>query len=279
MKSLLEQLPSIVAEGKKEAERVIERAESNYRLGLQTRELVAPSKDSNYQDLFHAISKSSNLENINRLIYGDNLLAIAALLSNSGNNKSIRESVDMIYIDPPFDSKMDYQTKINILGGDFHQKPTAIEQFAYSDSWHEGTKSYLESLTPLLYLLKECLSPKGSIYIHLGKTVSNYVKVVADNIFGADNFHNEITWKRSHAHGDTGQGATHFGRVTESIFLYSKGNPIWNPAYTAYTPEILARDYKYTDETTGEKYGSVAKNRLIGERALKIFSETFNERF
>ena len=149
---------------------------------------------------------------------------------------------------------MDYQTKINILGGDFHQKPTAIEQFAYSDTWHEGTKSYLESLTPLLYLLKECLSPRGSIYIHLGKTVSNYVKVVADNIFGADNFHNEITWKRSHAHGDTGQGATHFGRVTESIFLYSKGNPIWNPAYTAYTPEILARDYKYTDEATGEKY-------------------------
>jgi adenine-specific DNA-methyltransferase len=254
MKSLLEQLPAIVAEGKKEAERVIERAESNYRLGLQTRELVAPSKDSNYQDLFRASSKTGNFDSINKLIYGDNLLAIAALLSNSGDNKSIRESVDLIYIDPPFDSKMDYQTKINILGGDFHQKPTAIEQFAYSDTWHEGTKSYLESLTPLLYLLKECLSPRGSIYIHLGKTVSNYVKVVADNIFGADNFHNEITWKRSHAHGDTGQGATHFGRVTESIFLYSKGNPIWNPAYTAYTPEILARDYKYTDEATGEKY-------------------------
>lgn len=254
MKSLLEQLPSIVAEGKKEAERVIERAESNYRLGLQTRELVAPSKDSNYQDLFRASSKSENFNHINKLIYGDNLLAIAALLSSSGDNKSIRESVDLIYIDPPFDSKMDYQTKINILGGDFHQKPTAIEQFAYSDTWHEGTKSYLESLAPLLYLLKECLSPSGSIYIHLGKTVSNYVKVVADNIFGADNFHNEITWKRSHAHGDTGQGATHFGRVTESIFLYSKGNPIWNPAYTAYTPEILARDYKYTDTTTGEKY-------------------------
>lgn len=254
MKSLLEQLPSIVAEGKKEAERVIERAESNYRLGLQTRELVAPSKDSNYQDLFRTNSKTHNFDNINKLIYGDNLLAIAALLSNGGENKSIRESVDLIYIDPPFDSKMDYQTKINILGGDFHQKPTAIEQFAYSDTWHEGTKSYLESLSPLLYLLKECLSPSGSIYIHLGKTVSNYVKVVADNIFGADNFHNEITWKRSHAHGDTGQGATHFGRVTESIFLYSKGSPIWNPAYKAYTPEILARDYKYIDEATGEKY-------------------------
>lgn len=254
MKSLLEQLPSIVAEGKREAERVIERAESNYRLGLQTRELVVPSKDSSYQDLFRDKSKGHDAGLINRLIYGDNLLAVAALLSSSGENKSIREGVDLVYIDPPFDSKMDYQTKINILGGDFHQKPTAIEQFAYSDTWHEGTKSYLESLTPLLYLLKECLSPRGSIYIHLGKTVSNYVKVVADSIFGADNFHNEITWKRSHAHGDTGQGARHFGRVTESIFFYSKGDPVWNPAYTAYTPEILARDYKYTDEATGEKY-------------------------
>lgn len=254
MKGLLEQLPSIVAEGKREAERVMERAESNYRLGLQTRELVVPSRDSNYQDLFREKSKGYNAGSINRLIYGDNLLAVAALLSGSGENKSIREGIDLVYIDPPFDSKMDYQTKINILGGDFHQKPTAIEQFAYSDTWHEGTKSYLESLTPLLYLLKECLSSRGSIYIHLGKTVSNYVKVVADSIFGADNFHNEITWKRSHAHGDTGQGARHFGRVTESIFLYSKGDPIWNPAYTAYTPEILARDYKYTDETTGEKY-------------------------
>lgn len=80
------------------------------------------------------------------------------------------------------------------------------------------------------------------------------MKVVADTVFGADNFHNEITWKRSHAHGDTGQGAKHYGRVTESIFLYSNGDPIWNPAYTPYTPEILARDYKYTDEATGEKY-------------------------
>lgn len=210
MKSLLEQLPSIVAEGKREAESVMERAESNYRLGLQTRELVIPSKDSKWQDLFRAKSQDHSATHINKLIYGDNLLAIAALLSDSGDNKSIRECVNLVYIDPPFDSKMDYQTKINILGGDFHQKPTAIEQFAYSDTWHDGTKSYLESVTPLLYLLKECLSPNGSIYIHLGKTVSNYVKIVADNIFGVDNFHNEITWKRSHAHGNTGQGAKHF---------------------------------------------------------------------
>lgn len=257
MKSLLELLPAIVAEGKREAERVMERAESQYRLGLQTRELVIPSKDSDWRDWLKESAKSQPTtadSDLSRLIYGDNLLAIAALLAGGGAQASIREKVDLIYIDPPFDSKTDYQTKINVLGGAYQQKPTAIEQFAYSDTWHEGTKSYLESLVPLLYLLKECLSEKGSIYIHLGKTVSNYVKVVADSIFGADNFHNEITWKRSHAHGDTGQGAKHYGRVTESIFLYSKGNPIWNPAYTPYTPEILARDYKYVDDASGEKY-------------------------
>lgn len=289
MKSLLEQLPSIVAEGKREAERVIERAESNYRLGLHTRELVVPSKDSNWRDLLKEADKPVTTENageLSRLIYGDNLLAVAALLSGSDNQRSIRGRVDLIYIDPPFDSKMDYRTKINILGGDFHQKPTAIEQFAYSDTWHDGTKSYLESLVPLLYILKECLSPRGSIYIHLGKTVSNYVKVVADTVFGADNFHNEITWKRSHAHGDTGQGAKHYGRVTESIFLYSKGSPIWNPAYTAYTPEILARDYKYVDVETGEKYrlmpvdgpGGAAKGNpfyeFLGVKGYWRYSET-----
>ncbi|WP_137864894.1 MULTISPECIES: DNA methyltransferase [unclassified Sphingomonas] len=289
MKSLLEQLPSIVAEGKREAERVIERAESNYRLGLHTRELVVPSKDSNWRDLLKEADKPVTTENageLSRLIYGDNLLAVAALLSGSDNQRSIRGRVDLIYIDPPFDSKMDYRTKINILGGDFHQKPTAIEQFAYSDTWHDGTKSYLESLVPLLYILKECLSPRGSIYIHLGKTVSNYVKVVADTVFGADNFHNEITWKRSHAHGDTGQGAKHYGRVTESIFLYSKGSPIWNPAYTAYTPEILARDYKYVDAETGEKYrlmpvdgpGGAAKGNpfyeFLGVKGYWRYSET-----
>lgn len=133
---------------------------------------------------------------------------------------------------------MDYQTKINILGGDFHQKPTAIEQFAYSDTWHGGP-NHTWNPCRRFYTFSKSAFLRAEAYIHLGKTVSNYVKIVADNIFGADNFHNEITWKRSHAHGDTGQGATHFGRVTESIFLYSKGSPIWNPAYTAYTPEIL----------------------------------------
>ena len=113
MKSLLEQLPSIVAEGKKEAERVIERAESNYRLGLQTRELVIPSKDTDWKNLFSGI-KDTPSDHASRLIYGDNLLAIAALLAGSEDNESLRGKIDLIYIDPPFDSKADYRTSVKL---------------------------------------------------------------------------------------------------------------------------------------------------------------------
>src|SRR4051812_45839830 len=137
MKSLLEQLPVIVAEGKREAERVMERAESNFRLGMQTRELVIPSKDSNWQDLLHRATKEQvNGEFPNRLIYGDNMLAAAALLSGDGNLEALRGKVNLVYIDPPFDSKADYRTRVNILGDGVDQRPTAIEQFAYSDTWH-----------------------------------------------------------------------------------------------------------------------------------------------
>ena len=135
-KSLLDQLPTIVAEGKREAERIMERLESSYRLGLQTRELVIPSRDSNWQDMFRKAEKVNHdltAATMNRLIYGDNLLAMAALLAGDDDTPSIRGKVDLIYIDPPFDSKADYRTIVNLPGADIEQRPTAIEQFAYSD--------------------------------------------------------------------------------------------------------------------------------------------------
>ncbi len=95
----------------------MERAESTYRLGLQTRELVIPSRDTNTADLLR-IAAQSNHHDItsgsNRLIYGDNLLAMAALLAGSSDAPSMRGKIDLIYIDPPFDSKADYRRKSNL---------------------------------------------------------------------------------------------------------------------------------------------------------------------
>ncbi|TXI35588.1 MAG: site-specific DNA-methyltransferase [Nitrosomonas sp.] len=200
MTSLLEQLPKIVADGKREAERIMERLESNYRIGLQTRELVIPSRDTNWQDMLVKAERSShdlNQASMNRLIYGDNLLAMAALLAGNDETPSMRGKVDLIYIDPPFDSKADYRTNITLPGGDIEQKPTAIEQFAYSDTWQDGTASYLITMIPRLVLMSSLMSDTASIFVHLDWHVGHYVKIAMDEIFGRDNFQSHITWLRS----------------------------------------------------------------------------------
>jgi len=197
MTSLLEQLPKIVADGKREAERIMERLDSNYRVGLQTRELVIPSRDTNAADMLHMADRAShslNPADMNRLIYGDNLLAMAALLAGSEDMPSMRDKVDLIYIDPPFDSKADYRTAVNLPGGDIEQKPTAIEQFAYSDTWQDGTASYLAMIVPRLTLMREFLSSRGTIYVHIGQAMHPYIRLCLDEIFGRENHLNDIIW-------------------------------------------------------------------------------------
>ncbi|WP_417233638.1 site-specific DNA-methyltransferase [Arthrobacter sp.] len=255
-KSLLEQLPGIVAEGKRRAAQILEGLEGRNRVSLQTRELLIPNKDLNEADLFRQFQTAEGHGlAINRLIYGDNLLAMAALLAGDSDDPSMRGKLDLIYIDPPFDSKADYRTKITLPGKTIDTRPTVMEQFAYSDTWAEGTASYLAMITPRLVLMRELLTDEGSIYVHLDWHVASYVKIILDDLFGKENFVNDISWKRSHAHGDSGQGASHFGRVTESILFYGKSSSrYWQPPYEPYTKEILARDYKHVDPVTGERY-------------------------
>ena len=128
-KSLLEQLPEIVANGRKQAERILESLETRSRVRLQTREVVLPAKDSAAQDWVtqqqrHARQADASPDSpwANRLIYGDNLLAMAALLAGDEHQPSLRGKVDLIYIDPPFDSKADYRTKVVLPGVELEQK-------------------------------------------------------------------------------------------------------------------------------------------------------------
>ena len=225
MTSLLEQLPKIVADGKREAERIIERLESSYRIGLQTRELVIPSRDTKWQSIFVRAGRDrQDLDpaDMNRLIYGDNLLAIAALLAGNDEMPSMRGKVDLIYIDPPFDSKADYRAKIKLPGGNIERLPTVIEQFAYSDMWDKGTASYLNMIVPRLCLIKELLSSNGSIFIHLDWHIGHYVKIVMDDIFGKDNFLNEIVWH----YQSGGRQNDQFSKKHDTIFWY-KAKDSW----------------------------------------------------
>ena len=228
-KSLIEELPRIVSEGRREAAQILERLSSGTQIGLQTNELVLPSKDVSglFKGSTPQIPNAFNMaggngEWMNRLIYGDNLLAMQALLAGDAQTglPSLRGKVDLIYIDPPFDSKADYRTKISLPGTDIQQKPTVIEQFAYADTWEEGTISYLKMIYPRLVLMKELLSECGSIYVHIDWHVGHYVKLLLDEIFGKDLLLNEIMW----CYSIGGKGSRFFGRKHDVIFLYSKSS-------------------------------------------------------
>jgi adenine-specific DNA-methyltransferase len=156
----------------------------------------------------------------NRLIYGDNLLAMAALLAGDEHTPSLRGKVDLIYIDPPFDSKADYRTKVTLPGVELEQKPTVIEQFAYSDTWSDGTASYLAMITPRLILMRELLADTGSIYVHLDWHVGHYVKLVLDEVFGRKNFRNELIWYYYNKMPDTRNKI--FPRSHDVLYWYAK---------------------------------------------------------
>ena len=226
-KSLIEELPRIVSEGRREAAQILERLSSGTQIGLQTNELVLPSKDvsglfkGSTPQIPNAFTMAGgNGEWMNRLIYGDNLLAMQALLAGDAQTglPSLRGKVDLIYIDPPFDSKADYRTKISLPGTDIQQKPTVIEQFAYADTWEQGTISYLRMLCPRLIMMKELLANSGSLYVHIDWHVGSYVKVLLDEIFGRDNLINEIIWN----YQGTGEPAKAYKRKHDNIFYYAK---------------------------------------------------------
>ncbi len=157
---------------------------------------------------------------MNRLVYGDNLLTMQALLAGDPQTglPSLRGKVDLIYIDPPFDSKADYRTKVVLPGLNLQQKPTVIEQFAYADTWEEGTISYLKMIYKRLVLMKELLSSNGCIYVHIDWHVGPYVKTILDDIFGKENFVNEIVW--SYSWGI--RTDSRWNRKHDTIYMYSK---------------------------------------------------------
>lgn len=226
-KSLIEELPRIVSEGRREAQQIMERLSSGTQIGLQTNELVLPSKDvsglfkGSSPQIPNAFNNAGGDDNwMNRLIYGDNLLAMQALLAGDASTglPSLRGKVDLIYIDPPFDSKADYRTKINLPGTDIQQKPTVIEQFAYADTWEQGTISYLRMMYPRLVLMKELLSDRGSIYVHIDWHVGSYVKVLLDELFGKENLINEIIWN----YQGTGEPSKAYKRKHDNLYYYVK---------------------------------------------------------
>ena len=210
----------------------------------------------------------------NHLYYGDNLDVLRQHIAS--------ESVDLVYLDPPFNSNATY----NVLFAEHTGEKAASQIKAFEDTWswdEEAARTYFETaqaggevanalkafytllgesnmmaylamMAPRLVELRRVLKPTGSIYLHCDPTASHYLKLLLDAVFGPQNYVNEIVWKRSHAHSDSKQGSQHFGRVTDTLLFYRKGpSNIWNQQYTPYDQEYVDRDYRRVDPD-GRRY-------------------------
>jgi len=207
----------------------------------------------------------------NVLYYGDNLEILRKYIPDN--------SIDLVYLDPPFNSKKDYNILFKENGG----VESEAQIKAFTDTWHwtqtaENTyhdivtngplkvgqligalhdaigqndvMAYLVMMTTRLIELRRVLKLTGSLYLHCDPTASHYLKLMLDQIFGPANFRNEIVWKRTTAHNDPKR----FGRIHDILLFYSKSaNPTWNPGFASYDPEYIETYYRYTDEG-GKKF-------------------------
>ncbi|MGD0407786.1 MAG: DNA methyltransferase [Candidatus Limnocylindrales bacterium] len=218
----------------------------------------------------------------NVLYYGDNLDILRRYIPD--------ESVDLIYLDPPFNSNRAY----NVIFKDESGNSTDAQLLAFEDTWHWGPDAeaqyayltntnqnqgrvpstvstivaalrsgigenqmmaYLVEMAVRLVELHRVLKPTGSLYLHCDPTASHYLKVMLDAIFDARNFVNEIVWKRSDAHNDFGQGAKHLGRLHDVILFYRRSeSAAFNPIYTPLSQETTDTWYKHVEPGTGRRY-------------------------
>lgn len=185
----------------------------------------------------------------NRLIWGDKKYVLPSLLEEFAGK------VDLIYIDPPFDTGTDFSFRAQVDGEEFIKAPNVIEQKAYRDTWGKGVNSYLHWLYESVILLRELLSPKGNLFVHLGVNIAAYGRPILSECFGDESYTNEIIWKRSSAHSDSGQGALHLGRLHDVIYWYRiSESATVNMQYEPYDESYVESAYKHVDPESGRRY-------------------------
>lgn len=224
-------------------------------LPFQTVETVNESVQER-QKSFDLFSDGREAEWRNRLIWGDKKYVLPSLLPEFAGR------VNLIYIDPPFDTGANFSFTTTLPPGEedsdavsFVKEPSVIEQKAYRDTWGLGLDSYLKWFYETAVLLRDLLAEDGSIYVHLDHHVSHYCKSILDEVFGLENFRNEIVWKRaSTVKGNFGQGSRLWSPNTESIFFYTRTERYaFNSVFNSYSDEYIANFYKYR-EADGRVY-------------------------
>jgi DNA modification methylase len=216
-------------------------------LPFQTIETVNESAQDRQRTL-ELFTTGRETEWRNRLIWGDKKYVLPSLLTEFAGQ------VNLIYIDPPFDTGADFSYRATVPDPDngnnddvsFVKEPSIIEQKAYRDTWGRGLDSYLQWFYETTLLLRELLAPEGSLYVHIEPDIGNYVRPILDEVFGDLELRTEIAWKRTSSHGNVSRS---FGEIWESIYYYTKSPEewVWNQQYVPFDPEYLESHFTGRD--------------------------------
>jgi adenine-specific DNA-methyltransferase len=186
----------------------------------------------------------------NKLIWGDNLLVIGSLLEKFAGK------IDLIYIDPPFATGVDFSfdTEIGESGDEITKEQSSIEEKAYRDTWGGGVGSYLQMMYARLVLMRDLLSAEGTLYVHVDWRMVDFLRIVLDEIFGNDAYVACIRWKRQTSSGY--KGLKRYGRAHDSILCYSRSSSfVFNTEYAPYSDSYVKSHYNQVDER-GRRYRS-----------------------
>lgn len=204
----------------------------------------------------------------NKLIWGDNKLILSSL-KNGPLRKEIEAQggLKLVYIDPPFDVGADFSMNIEIGEGEeaesFTKRPSVIEEVAYRDTWGKGADSFIAMIYERLKLIHDLLAEDGSIYVHCDWRLSGHLRMVLDEVFGKENFRNEIIWKYSGG----ASSSRFFARKHDTVFFYSKSdNYSFNQQFEDFAEATLAR-FNKVDEN-GRRY---KENRMSDGRVYNTY--------
>ncbi|MDP2809726.1 MAG: DNA methyltransferase [Rhodocyclaceae bacterium] len=209
----------------------------------------------------------------NKLIWGDNKLILSSLKSGA-LRRQIEDAggLKLIYIDPPFDVGADFSMDIEIGGETFHKEANLLEQIAYRDTWGRGADSFISMIYERLILMRDLLAEDGSVYVHCDWRVNAWMRTALNEVFGNDNFVNQLCWRRTTAHGDAKQGAKHFDTVDDTILFFAKADDrkTWNTQYVPFSDDQIEQQYNKLDDT-GRRF------RLVTPTAAKPGGDTSYE--
>ena len=195
---------------------------------------------------------------LNKIYWGDNLQVMSHLL------KKYRGRVKLAYIDPPFDSKADYRLKVEIRGNPTSSNSSAFEEKQYADIW--SNDDYLQFMYERLILIKELLAEEGSIWLHCDWHRSHHLRIVLDEVFGANNFRNEVIWQRTDPHNDA---KSRLGWIHDTIFWYAKAKEkaVYNwSSVTTPLGNAALKEYSLVELPDGQIERYSEKEKLKGRR-------------